>query len=129
MRDRQTRRAKRVKLDSRLTGYLPTAAVLALVLAMSIPWSRKWKALVWGLVGVHLFIALRLATGVLYLLSQAKPTPFFEFTPLGNKAVYNIYEMAVQSPTISFIVPAFIWILVTFRRSDFEGLSTKSPPP
>ena len=121
VRNRRTRRAQRIKLDSRLTGYLPTAEVLALVLATSIPWSRKWKALLWGLAGVHVFIALRLASGVLYVLSLAKPTPFFELTPLGNKAVYSIYEIAVQSPTMSFLVPAFIWILVTFRRSDFEG--------
>ncbi len=119
--DRQNQRGQEVRLDSRLTGYLPTAEILALVLATSLPWSRKWKALLWGLIGVHAFIGLRLASGVLYVLSRAKPTPFFEFTPLGNKAVYSIYEMAVQSPTTSFIVPAFIWILVSFRKSDFEG--------
>ena len=120
--DRQNQRGQRVRLSTRLTGYLPTAEILALVLATSLPWSRKWKALLWGLVGVHMFIALRLASGVLYVLSRAKPTPFFEFTPLGNKAVYSIYEIAVQSPTTSFIVPAFIWILVSFRKSDFEDL-------
>jgi hypothetical protein len=119
--DRQVQRGQRVRLSTRLTGYLPTAELLALVLATSLPWSRKWKALLWGLIGVHAFIALRLASGALYVLSMAKPTPFFEFAPLGNKVVYSIYEMAVQSPTTSFFVPALIWILVSFRKSDFEG--------
>ncbi len=119
--DRQIQRGQRVRLSTRLTGYLPTAEILALVLATSLPWSRKWKALLWGLIGVHAFIALRLASGALYVLSMAKPTPFFEFTPLGNKIVYSIYEIAVQSPTTSFFVPAIIWIVVSFRKSDFEG--------
>ncbi len=119
--DRQVQSGQRVLLSTRLTGYLPTAEILALVLATSLPWSRKWKALLWGLIGVHAFIALRLASGALYVLSMAKPTPFFEFTPLGNKIVYSIYEMAVRSPTTSFFVPALIWILVSFRKSDFEG--------
>ncbi len=119
--DRQVQRGQRVRLSTRLTGYLPTAELLALVLATSLPWSRKWKALLWGLIGVHAIIALRLASGALYVLSMAKPTPFFEFTPLGNKIVYSIYEIAVQSPTTSFFVPAIIWIVVSFRKSDFES--------
>ena len=64
---------------------------------------------------------LEIEPQTLWLADHAFEGPFFEFTPLGNKAVYSIYEIAVQSPTTSFIVPAFIWILVSFRKSDFEG--------
>lgn len=46
--DRQVQSGQRVLLSTRLTGYLPTAEILALVLATSLPWSRKWKALLWG---------------------------------------------------------------------------------
>jgi hypothetical protein len=109
-----------VMLSTRLTGYLPTAELLALVLATSIPWSRKWKALLWGMLGVHAYIALRLASAVLYVLSATQLSEFFTFTPTGNKIVHSIYEMAVQSVTISFATPALIWIVVTFRRGDFE---------
>ncbi len=44
---------------SSLQGYNPTAFVVALILATPIPWSRRWRAVLWGLLWVNVYVALR----------------------------------------------------------------------
>ncbi len=115
-------------ITTRLAGYLPTATVVALVLATAIPWRRKWKALLWALLGVHLFIWIKMAIGVFYSKSVARLTPFFEFDEFWTNATFRFYEMIGRQPTISYTVPVIIWILVTLRWSDFELTDLTRPP-
>ena len=106
-------------INTRLTGYLPTASVIALILATPIRWSRRWKALLWGILWVNAFIALRLAITLLYALTSQPP--YIEgVTPFWSNVAYRIYEVAVRAPPTSFVVPVLIWILVVFRRRDSQ---------
>ena len=47
-----------IRIGSRLDGYMPTTFVLALIVATPIPWRRRWRALLWGLLVVHVYVAL-----------------------------------------------------------------------
>ena len=118
-RRRGTDAERTTPIDSRLSGFLPTAMVVALTLATPIPWSRRGNALLWGLVWVNAFIAAREVSTLLYTLTH--PPPFHaDLNPMWGEIAYRVYEIVGQAPATSFIVPVLIWILVTFRRGDLS---------
>lgn len=117
--NRRTRPAPRaVRHSARLTGYLPTAEVLALILATPIPWSRKWKALLWGLVLVHGLVAIRVLIALLHHFSGDHPCALYSPSPFWMVALTRVYKVTVVWVSFTFVAPLFIWILVAFRRAD-----------
>ena len=109
--------------SSRLTGYLPAVEVLALIVATPLPWSRRGRALLWGLITVHLFIILRMG---LFILKLASDGQFAWFAGVGEpwRSITNgSYDLLVRAPSASFIVPVFIWALIIVRRQDLESLA------
>jgi hypothetical protein len=109
--------------DSRLTGYLPTIQVVALILATPIAWSRRWKALLWGLLAVNLFVGLRLYVTLLRWFTGDAPWSLQDPGPFWTGVILTLFEVGVVSPTLTYVVPLFIWIVVTFRASDRELLA------
>ena len=132
IRNRRSPVAGTTPHNSRMTGYLPTAEVIALILATPIPWPRRWRALLWGVVLVHGFVALRLVITLLHWFSVEEPWALYDPSPFWGNVLSTLFEFAVLAPTCTFLVPALIWILVTFRRSDWativENAPRKSPP-
>ncbi|MGD2109138.1 MAG: hypothetical protein PVI86_07075 [Phycisphaerae bacterium] len=108
--------------DPRLQGYLPTVATLALIAATPIPWSRRWRTLVWGFLWINGFVLLRLLIALLHLYDGTEPWCLYALSPLFSEVLYGTYELLVRSGTTSFLVPALIWLLVTFRRRDWERM-------
>ncbi|NOT01965.1 MAG: hypothetical protein HOP29_15225 [Phycisphaerales bacterium] len=105
-----TIKRRSVSFHTRRTGYVPTAELLALVLATPIPWRRRWKKAVWGILGISLFIAVE--TGVTILYSMTGTPPIISVVPATSSFFEELYNMSVASPTVSLIVPVLIWILV-----------------
>ncbi len=106
----------------RFTGYLPAAEVLALILATPIPWSRRWKALVWGMILVNGFVLLRVWITLLYWFSRDQPWALYHPSPFWSKFIGGLFEFASVSPACSFVVPVLIWILVSLRDSDCPAI-------
>ena len=104
-----------------LTGYLAMVEVIALILATPIPWLRRCKALAWGMLLVHAFIWLRIEITLLHWFSGDSPLALYKPGPFWSKLLASVFELISVSPTSTFVVPIFIWILVSFRKSDFEG--------
>lgn len=119
---RRTNMKGRIPNNSRISGYLPTIQVIALILATPIPWSRRWKALLWGLILVNAFIALRMEIRLLYYFSAESPMHLYQPSPFWHEVLGRTYEVFAYSTTLTFIAPIFIWIPVTFRRGDLEHL-------
>ncbi len=109
-------------ISSRMQGYLPTAEVLALILATPVPWKRRIRAAVAGMLVVHVFIALRIYSAIAYSLNTAKLGFFSDFTPFWRDVVFKIDEVLTTVPSTTFVVPVFIWIIVMFRRADLASL-------
>ena len=105
--------------SSRGWGYLPTAAVVALIVATPLAWSRRWMALAAGLALVHIFIALRIAAAVLYGMYWGGA---IRLSMVEAKAAEVVLHGFSNSPVTTFVVPVVIWLLVTFRRSDLEAI-------
>ena len=118
--NRQTDGQALVTHSARLTAYLPTVQVLALILATPIPWSRRWKALLLGLVLVNLFVLFRLWIVVLNIFCSDLPVGVVSLSPFWKAVLNTTYRVGVVWASCSFVVPIFIWILVAIRREDLQ---------
>jgi hypothetical protein len=111
--------------SARFTGYVPTAFVVALILATPLPWSRRGKALLWAMLLVHVFIALRQVINLLYWFSGDSPWCLFQPGPIWSSVLKALFGAVVVSPTLSFIAPIFIWLVATFRRADWQSADSR----
>lgn len=106
--------------DSIATGYLPTVETIALVLATPIPWRRRWKALLYGVLLANGFVALRVYVTLLHWFSVEQPWALYTPNPFGKKVLASVFEFIAVAPPCTFLMPVLIWILVTFRRDDIR---------
>lgn len=122
--------AKMLDLDSRGIGFIPTALVAALTLATPLPWRRSLTALFLGLLLVHGFILF--SVGV-YLWDESFDLGLVTLNPFWKAMVDGLEETFVTQIGASFVVPVLMWLLVTFRRQDFEAvtgrITQKVKPP
>lgn len=100
----------------RYMAFAPTVLLLALILATPIPWSRRWRPLLWGLLLVHGFIAARMT---LILLEAFIRMALWEPGPFWRGVVTGLILTFACSVVVSFAVPVLIWILVMFCRGDW----------
>ncbi|MFQ5422934.1 MAG: hypothetical protein ACE5F9_03030 [Phycisphaerae bacterium] len=107
--------------NAQLTGFIPTALVIALVLATPIPWRRRAVALALGLILVHVFIALRIEILIAHWYGVDQPWALDHPGPTWRAIVDALFESGVVSPTPSFVVPIVIWAAVSLRRNDWRA--------
>ena len=107
-------------LNTHQHGYAPTAVVVALVLATPIPWRRRWRALLWGVLAVQGFVALRVSLLLLEWISGDNPIACLTLSPFWAQVLNQALAVLVKAPPSVYVVPLFIWIVVTLRRADFE---------
>lgn len=117
-RETATYRVRRVPINTRLDGYLPTALLLSLTLATPIGWTRRGWAIILGMGCMHLLIAARLGIAILKALVTSPPY-FQDLSAFWIRATHAAYGLAMQSPASSFLIPIVIWGLVTLRRDDW----------
>ena len=117
--------AARAPHSSRVTGFLPTAELAALVLASPIQRRRKVRALGWGMLALHLFLLGRLWIMLLSWFAQDSPWQTLHPGSATSAFLALATEVLVVSPTPSFLVPLVIWLPVTFRRADLAVLAAR----
>jgi hypothetical protein len=110
-------------LDSRGIGWVPTAMLVALVLATPVSWPRRLQALFWGLLAVHAFILVSIEVYILNQSDASNGLNLVEFSPFWKTVVNGLEETLVTQLGASFIFPLFIWILTTFRAEDIRLFS------
>lgn len=105
------------------TGWRPVATFFALMLATPIPWSRRWRALCWGIVSVHVFVVLRVLMLVIFGFCES-PAKFGLFSPSQYWVgiIEAAFEFVAIAPVGTIMAPLFIWILVSFRRGDWTAI-------
>lgn len=104
--------------STRYVGYVPTILVIALIVATPVPWARRGWALLWGMMIVHCFIAVRLGVVLVIAFCGDAPWRIWQPSPFWQSVLSSTGEGLANSPSISFIVPVFIWLVVTVRRDD-----------
>ncbi|HKQ48441.1 MAG TPA: hypothetical protein VJZ71_10260 [Phycisphaerae bacterium] len=127
MYDRSAKVAMAVRrgYDSR-QDYLATALVVALILATPISGRRKALALAMGLLLINVFILWRIWIGLVDIFSE-KPLEFIQLSPFWKEVVRLAVQIFVGSIEATFIVPVFVWIVVSLRRADLDQLTSKRP--
>lgn len=106
--------------SSRYWGYAPTTMVLTLILATPVSWKRRGWAMLAGLALVHLWIGLECWLSILNGFSGANDLAIYFFSSAPKKVLATVTEFVTVSTVTRFVVPVFIWVLVTFRRQDLE---------
>lgn len=100
--------------SSRALGWWPTALTISLLAASPAGWRRRLYGLLWGLGLIHVFIALRLTLTIAYTGFAAPGKGYALFAP--SDGAYDVLrrleEVLVQDPTVSFVAPVFIWLLI-----------------
>ncbi len=107
-----------LRTSSRYVGYGPTAVLIALVVATSLPWSRRGWALLWGWLLIQVFIAFRLTlTLTANGFAAEKDYALFHPNDFWRGVLTRVESIFSDDPTVSFVVPAVVWLLVALRTS------------
>lgn len=115
------------QFKSILIGYRPTAFLIALILATPVRWSRRWRSLLWGLVWVNVFVAFRMWLLLVNAYSNDNPMALYSLGSLVKGLLEPAIKVLFFSPAIHYTVPAFIWLIVTFRQGDLKSIFTATP--
>lgn len=110
-----------VDINTRYLGYIPTILIASLALASPVPWKRRLIALAAGLILVTLMIMFKQWIALLWL---SEVSPFLElthFTGLGKKILTFLNTFIAESSSSLLYFVVGVWLLVTFRISDFSG--------
>ncbi len=107
---------------TRLMGYEPTVFVASLILATPVPWSRRWKALCWGMAGVSAYAMVRLGVQLIVSFSGDSSVAIFSPGPTVDRLLGLADWLFVRSFAGSYVLPLGIWFLATIRTSDWQTL-------
>jgi len=99
--------------NSRLLGYLPSAFLVALVLATRAPWPRRRRRFLWGMVLISLFVALRVGIDLFGTLAPSRDFRSISVSDGWRPTLSFIHELAAHSPSTGFIAAGIVWVGVT----------------
>lgn len=119
--------ARVLGLDSWGFGWVPTALLVALIVATPVPWRRRAWALAGGLIAIHGFLVAVIGVYVLNN-ADAAGTPSTTTAPFWKAILDGLEETFVTQMGPGFAVAVVIWVLVTFRREDWPLLVTSGKP-
>ncbi len=121
-----------LRTSSRYIAYVPMAMVVALILATPLPGSRRFRALVWGLVGIHAFVAIRLSLTLSAKgFAAEKIYALFQPGPSMSGMLTRLETLLSDDPTVSFVVPVFLWFVLAmrpWRHTLVQGKEQKDTP-
>jgi len=112
----------KMDITSVYVGYRPTIFLIALVLAAPVPWSRRLWALLGGLVLVNAFVAFRVWLQLVNAYSDPNALALYSLGPFWKGMLRAAVLVLFRAPAAHYVVPMFIWMLVTFRRGDLQRM-------
>lgn len=122
LENRRDRRKGALEIRSLYYGYRPMAFLIALILATPISWSRRGRALLWGLVWINLFVALRVWLRVTDAFCDPKMLGLYDVSQLWRSVLHGVMLVISRAPATSYFAPLLVWGLVTFRRGDWSAI-------
>lgn len=99
-------------------AYRPAALLVALVLGGALAWRLRTRAtvraLVLGLVGVHLFVALRLfvVLALSFARFQVDGRPLLDLGAVPEPVLDTAGILLWQEPTTNYVVPLLLWAVL-----------------
>lgn len=117
-----------VRTSSRHLGYMPTVVLMTLILATPTVGPRRIWSLILGLILIHAFIMIRFVVVLLGVFHSDARHGLFKFGPVGSKVMTVLVDILTTVPATAYVVPLFIWILVSFRCDDTKLFITNEKP-
>jgi hypothetical protein len=116
------------------SGYIPTALLIALMLATPLRWPGRLRALGWGLLIVSLYLALRM--GATFIAGGAIDPFHWLPAPDFRRSLFSALSVTGPGSGLWYVVPLLTWILLVHRRVYQEvvvgvgnGPTPSEPPP
>ena len=106
-------------LEARGVGWIPTALLIALTLASPVSWRRRAWSLFWGVLLVHGFIVFAVAC---YIWNQSTELGLLTVNAFEKAILGGLEETLVTQLGASFVVPALLWFVVTFRLCELTAI-------
>lgn len=116
----------REKLNSYGYAYLPTALLIALVIASPVSMKRKLLSLTFSILFLHMLLLFRMYIQILHICNQnislnlINPGPFF------RNFIDWMHAYFVGYGVVMLFVVVFIWLAVTFRKEDLSLIRSAS---
>jgi hypothetical protein len=107
---------KKLGIDSRGVGWVPTALIIALTLATPLPVVRRIGAAFIALVLVQGYILFSVGC---YILNQSTDLGVLTPAPFWKAVLDGLEETLVTQIGASFVIPALIWLVVVYGCKDF----------
>lgn len=109
-------------LDSRGLGWIPTALFCSLVFATPLSWPRRLRALLLGLLAVHVLIFIALLSSILDLYEMIPELGLDGLSPFWKSIVAGLDETLVNQLGAGLVASVLIWVVVSFRFDDIDRL-------
>lgn len=117
-----------LKTSSRMMGYAPTMVIIALFVATPTTWRRRGWGLLWGLLLVHLFIAVRLSLTIAKDgFAADKAYALFHPSDFWFAVLERVEPVVVDNPTAYLVVCVLIWLLICFLNGSLSAFRPKIP--
>jgi len=123
LRDPVARQQRTVHLSSRRLGYLPTVFLISLVLAYPLSRSRRWRALLWSMAWIHVWIV---CIFVLYPVAYGDLSLTTNGTSQSNHTgtLQYVLGWVISGSSVGWmLIPLLIWSLVCFQPADWVALT------
>jgi len=105
-------------------AYLPTIIVLSLILATPfVTYRRRIWCMILGFTIINLFLIFKL-----YLWILQNSSIFESMSIFWQKSINFFVHTMVEDMPMRIIIPVFIWLLVSFRVSDYRGFVASLEP-
>jgi len=104
-----------IGLETKLLFWFPFAFYLALVGATPMPWQRRFRALLWGLLTAHVIV---IATFAADLAVHASDISMIALSPFWKAAAMRLYLLLAVVSGPSTFAYLFLWPLACFRREE-----------
>jgi len=108
---------RNLDLDTRAFGWMPMVLLLALILATSLPWKRRRRALLWGVLCQQTFVILALG---FCIWNDSSEIGLVSLSAAGKEVAMAAKSMLAGQLILA--TPVLIWILAMFRKEDFQRL-------
>jgi len=110
-----------LQVDTRSLAWMPTALLAALILATPLPWRRKIRAMLVGLIAIHAYILL--ITGI-WITNNADKVALITMNKWQKNSMEMLEYTFIEQLGLSFVIPVVIWAFVSFYGA---ALTRKSP--
>ncbi len=115
-------------IDTRGIGWVPTALFAALALAMPLPYRRRGRALLLGLVAMHAWLLVEIGV---HLADHADAIPGEGpdgLSRLLKATLDGLDETLIVQLGASFVAPVVLWAMIMLNSRDLRTLSHETSP-